>query len=206
VPEFRLTPAPVASTANLADRGSPADAAISITAVDYALATVMVRKNQAALLSERVRDIFGIELPLVVRRVAAGPVAFAWAGPGHWLAMAHGQDGAAFEARLRACLIGAASVSDQSDARVVVRVSGADARNALAKGLPIDLHPRAFGTGDTAVTMVSHMATHIWQIDAAPTFELAVAHSYVASFLHWLTAAAGLRAMSSDACAGTGGG
>jgi sarcosine oxidase gamma subunit len=40
------------------------------------------------------------------------------------------------------------------------------------------------------VTVVSHMATHIWQVDAIPTYELAVSRSYASSFSRWLLAAA----------------
>jgi len=104
--------------------------------------------------------------------------------------MAEGTDGAAFEARLRAALAGLASVSDQSDGRVVVRVGGPRARDTLAKGLPIDLHPRAFKPGDAAVSVVAHIAVHLWQIDPAPTYELAVPRSFAASFCDWLAAAA----------------
>ena len=38
--------------------------------------------------------------------------------------------------------LGVAAVSDQSDARLVLRVSGPRVRDVLAKGVPVDLHPR----------------------------------------------------------------
>ena len=188
MPDFKLTPRPVITASS--QTGGPDAAVMITTGVDYALATVMVRKYKRELLAGRVRGTFGLELPLTPRRIAAGATAFAWAGPGHWLAMAEGTDGAAFEARLRAALAGLASVSDQSDGRVVVRVGGPRARDTLAKGLPIDLHPRAFKPGDAAVSVVAHIAVHLWQIDPAPTYELAVPRSFAASFCDWLAAAA----------------
>jgi methylglutamate dehydrogenase subunit D len=193
VSDFRLVPHPAPAIMDLSGRdGQRNEPALSIAGgIDYALATVVARKNQMARLKDRVRAIFDLDLPLLPRRVSAGRVALAWAGAGHWLAMSQGIDGSTFETRLRASLDGTASVSDQSDARVVFRIAGASARKVLAKGLPIDLHPRTFGPGDTAVTMVSHMSTHIWQIDSVPTFELAVLRSYAASFLDWFTVAAG---------------
>jgi sarcosine oxidase subunit gamma len=81
-------------------------------------------------------------------------------------------------------------VSDQSDGRGVFRVSGRGAREALAKGVPIDLHPRAFTTGDAAVTLAAHIPIHVWQVDALPTYEIAVARSLATSFLDWLGPAA----------------
>jgi heterotetrameric sarcosine oxidase gamma subunit len=100
--------------------------------------------------------------------------------------MEAGMDGAAFEQRLRAALSPLASVSDQSDGRTVIRVRGPGARDTLAKGMPIDLHPRTFRPGDAAVTLVAHIGAHIWQVDEAPTYELIVSRSYAAAFLEWL--------------------
>ena len=153
---------------------------------DLALATVMARKGGHDELARRVREVFGFEFPTSPRRVAAGTIAFAWAGPGHWLASAEGISGHAFESRLRTALAGLASVSNQSDGRTVIRVGGPKARDALAKGVPIDLHPRAFAPGDAAVTTVAYMGVHLWQLDATPSYEFAVFRSFGAAFWQWL--------------------
>jgi heterotetrameric sarcosine oxidase gamma subunit len=79
-----------------------------------------------------------------------------------------------------------ASVSDQSDGRVVVRVSGPHARDMLAKGVMVDLHPRAFRPGDVAVTSVAYIGAHLWQLDDTQTYELAVYRSFGVSFWRWL--------------------
>jgi sarcosine oxidase subunit gamma len=63
-------------------------------------------------------------------------------------------------------------------------------REALAKGVAIDLHPRAFKTADAAATLVSHVAVQLWQVDDAPTYELAVARGFALSFWHWLATSA----------------
>ena len=83
-----------------------------------------------------------------------------------------------------------ASISDQSDGRVIIRVGGARAREALAKGVPVDLHPDAFRPGDAAVTTVAYIGVALWQVDDAPTYEFSVPRSYVTAFHEWLTAAA----------------
>jgi methylglutamate dehydrogenase subunit D len=155
-----------------------------------ALAAVIARRNRLDSLAGRVRDAFAIELPQVPRCVTAGSIGFAWAGAGQWLATADGEDGAAFERRLRATLGDLASVSDQSDGRTIIRIGGVRARDVLAKGVPIDLHPRAFRAGDTAVTTVAHVGVHLWQVDEAPTYELIVSRSFAAGFWEWLTEAA----------------
>ncbi len=150
------------------------------------LASLAARRGREAALRDAVRAAFGAELPEVPRRVQGREVAFIWAGPHSWLAASAGGD---LEAELRAGIGAEASVTDQSDARAVFRASGPDVRAALAKGLPIDLHPRAFRPGDTALSAAAHTNVHVWQLDAAPTYELAVFRGYARSFLDWLLAA-----------------
>lgn len=154
---------------------------------DLAMAMVIARRGQQDRLAERVRNTFGIDLPTTPCRAEAGPTAFVWSGPGQWLACAEGIEPQEFEARLRSELAGAASVSDQSDGRAVVRIAGPRARDMLAKGVMVDLHPRTFGPGDAALTTIAYISVHLWQIDETPTFELAFYRSFAGSFWRWLT-------------------
>ncbi len=155
-----------------------------------ALATVMARKGAGETLLHRAREHFGVDLPDTPRCVAGVDTAFAWCGPGQWLAMAEeGKDGA-FADRLARAFDGVASVADQSGGRVILRASGPKVRAALAKGVPLDLHPRAFRPGDAAVTVVAHIGVHLWQVDDAPTYDLAVFRSFAAALWHWLGEAA----------------
>jgi heterotetrameric sarcosine oxidase gamma subunit len=197
------TPRPRSAFADrLTAIGSPT-ASAGITLVprdDLALATVIARKGQASVLAERVQANFGITLPSGPRRVIAGKIAFIGSGPGQWLAVEEDSaDPQAFAVKLAAVLASGASISDQSDARTVIRLSGPNARQALAKGLPVDLHPRAFGPGDAALTQIALIGAHLWQIDDAPTYEIAVFRSLAGSFADWLIASGaeyGIAAMS----------
>ena len=83
-----------------------------------------------------------------------------------------GADSAGFAARVRARIGPFAAVSDQSDARLVLRVSGPRVRDVLAKGVPVDLHPKAFKPGDIACTVVGYINTQIDMLDEA-TYQLA---------------------------------
>ena len=87
-------------------------------------------------------------------------------------------------------LKGLASISDQSGGRTVLRLSGPSARDVLAKGLPIDLHPRSFAPGGAATSTISLMGVQLWQMDDAPTYDIALFRSVSASFWRWLTASA----------------
>ena len=94
------------------------------------------------------------------------------------------------ETRLAPVFAGLASVAEQSDGRTVLRIAGPKARDVLAKGLPIDLHPRVFRPGDTALTVAALIGVQIWQTNEAPTYELAVFRGFARSFWNFLTESA----------------
>jgi methylglutamate dehydrogenase subunit D len=151
-----------------------------------ALAAISVRKGQLNALTDRADETFGVKLTHRRERVAGASIAFVWAGPGQWIATAEGEDGATFERRLRAALGDLAAVSDQSDARAIIQIAGARARDVLAKGVPIDLHPSAFRARDAAITTVAHIGALFWQCDETPTYEFLVPRSFAESFWRWL--------------------
>ena len=76
-----------------------------------------------------------------------------------------------------------------SDARAVLCVAGPDSREVLARLLPLDLHPRAFGPGRAAASIVAHISVYLRQIDAVPTFQLACLRGYAGSLAHALASA-----------------
>ena len=159
----------------------------------FGLATVLARRGSSQALAQRVRERFGMDLPTEPKLSAASGLAFAGAGPSAWLAMAD-RGGNEFAARLRSDLHGVASVSDQSDGYVLIRLTGTRVRHALSKLVPIDLHPRAFKAGDVASTVASHIGVTLWRPadgpDAADVFEVAMFRSLARSFWHALADAA----------------
>ncbi len=154
------------------------------------MASFAAGKGKLQSVLAAVREAYGVELPRRPARVVGNGIAFVWAGPDLWLAIAHREHGRDLEVELETKLAGQASVVDQSDGRVVVRVSGPAAHEVLAKGVPIDLHVAAFGTNAAAITHASHIGIIMWQTDEAPTFEMAMFRSYADSLAHWLLEAA----------------
>jgi methylglutamate dehydrogenase subunit D len=155
-----------------------------------ALATVTARNGRRGALLDAARSTFDAELPASPRRAEGRDIAFIWSGPDQWLAYKHPAPTEGIEAFLAAPFAGLASVVDQSHGRTLLRVTGPHVRDALAKGVAVDLHPRAFKAGDVAATLVSHIPVHLWQIDDRPSYEFAVARSLAQSFWHWLEASA----------------
>ncbi len=157
------------------------------------IATILARKAQLNALTSRVRERFGVELPRGPYRVSAGDVAFAGVAPESWLVTSE-IDSHRFAASLKEGLDAVAAVADQSSGYAVLRLSGPNLREALAKMLPIDLHPRSFRTGDVAATLAAHVGATLWRLqdaaDGSPVFEVAVYRSYAASFWHSLASSA----------------
>lgn len=151
------------------------------------IASLAATKGKKDALAAAIRSTYGADLPQRPGRVESAGVAFVWAGPDQWLAIAErGQNNRDLDVELKAALAGSASVVDLSDGRVVLRISGDRARDVLVKGVPVDLHPRAFRPGDVAITHASHIGVILWQVDEKPTYELAMFRSYADSFAHWL--------------------
>ena len=148
------------------------------------LATVIAADGHEASLGRILTDRFGWSLPEIGAAHLVGEQGLIWSGPGQWLAIAETRAGLH---GLAQALHGGAAVTDQSDARAIVRVSGPDARRALSKGVAIDLHPRAFRAGQVAITAIAHVGAQIWQRDEAPSYDLAVARSFAGSVWTWLS-------------------
>jgi methylglutamate dehydrogenase subunit D len=157
---------------------------------EVGLATVTARKGRRAALVDAARSAFGVELPDLPRCIEGRDMAFIWSGPDQWLARRHPAPAAGMEAALAGPLAGLASIVDQSHGRTLLRATGPRVRDALAKGLAIDLHPREFKTGYAAVTAVAHIGVHFWQTDDRPTYDFAVPRGFALSFWHWLEASA----------------
>lgn len=100
-----------------------------------------------------------------------------WWGPGQWLLLGEmPQDFTGF------------SVTDQSDAWAVMRLSGADARDVLARLTPIDLRPDQFKRGHTARTLLFHMSASITRVKD-DAYDIMVFRSMAGTAVHDLETA-----------------
>ena len=88
----------------------------------------------------------------------------------------------------RRSFAGFASLSEQSDGRALIRISGPRARDLLAKFCSLDLHPAAFPVGSAAATSIDHTPVTLWRdedgADGAAVFNLLVFSSFAESLWH----------------------
>lgn len=144
------------------------------------LAQVSAFRGRDAELSEAVRSGFGIELPATPKAVSAGEAAFVWAGPGKWLAVSSAD--ADFEAL-------PAAVTDQSDGRTVLEISGPRARELLATLIQIDLDPNVFASGNAAVTHAASISVHLWRAGEGDVYRIACFRTFAATLWRWIVEA-----------------
>jgi len=119
---------------------------------------------------------------------AGGRIAI-WIAPRRLWLVAAAQDAGSL-AGLPDLVAGRAAVTDLSHARVVLRLSGPEARTTLAKLCRIDLHPKAFGPGRTAQTPLGQIPALIHCVDEAQTFDLYLPRSLARSATEMLIDAA----------------
>jgi heterotetrameric sarcosine oxidase gamma subunit len=148
------------------------------------IARIAARGGQAFKVAELLHAQFGIEPPRGPRCVSRGGLRIAGIAPGTWLASREHEDDA-FADSLRSVLGGHASLSDQSDAYVVLRLAGPKVRDTLAKLIPMDIHPRSFRPSDVAQTLCGQIGIVLWRLEdtaqGESTFELWAARSLAVS-------------------------
>jgi sarcosine oxidase subunit gamma len=114
-----------------------------------------------------------------------------WLGPDQWLLVCPADDSALFIRSLQEALADShCAITDVSDGRTAISLEGPSARAVLAKGCPLDLHPRAFPPGSCAQSLLgkADVLLHL-RADEPPagaTFDLYVGRSFAQYLWAWL--------------------
>lgn len=113
-----------------------------------------------------------------------------WLGPDEWLLKARDGESTAIADALRAALQGQHhAVVEVGDGNVTLLVQGPAAAELLARGCPLDLHPRVFTAGCVAQSHVAKAAATILCLEPGTRFELTVRSSFADYLARWLCAA-----------------
>ncbi|WP_369191171.1 sarcosine oxidase subunit gamma [Streptomyces sp. R08] len=157
------------------------------------LAQVNVRVDAKGAAADAVGLALGLSLPLEPNTVVrAGELTVLWLGPDEWLLVGAPDTQRDLEQRIRAAAGDEhVSVTDVSAQRTTLLVSGARARDLLAHGCPLDLHPRAFGPGRCAQTMLARAQVVVVARDEPGSgFWVLVRSSFAGYLTDWLLDAA----------------
>ncbi len=165
----------------------PADAGLTLSERPF-LAHLNLRGDPSdRVFLDAAEQALDAGLPLEPNTVAGGrDLDILWLGPDEWLVVAP-QERTSVEADLRNALDGQRhALTDVSGGQTVVRLSGSQARDVLAKSCTLDLHPRVFGPGRCAQTLIAKANVTIWQTDDAPSYDLIVRRSFADYLALWL--------------------
>ncbi|MEP9386880.1 sarcosine oxidase subunit gamma family protein [Mesorhizobium sp. KR9-304] len=168
-------------------KGSAAGLAMA-ELTDFELVQVMARRGMWSAADQACRDAYRRPAPAKPQAVEANGALLIWSGPDQFLVLSARGAGSALE-KARLAFAGMASLSEQSDGRSLIRVSGPQARDMLAKVCSLDLHPAVFPAGTAAATSIDHTSVNLWRgedsSDAA-VFYLLVFATFAESLWHTL--------------------
>ncbi len=135
-----------------------------------------------------VKGVLGFAPPAKATTAAGGtglPRAL-WLGPDEWLVVTDDDDAATVADLSEALARQHTQVVDLSDARDVIGLAGAGARDVLMKGCTLDVHRRAFRPGRCTRTLLAKAQVIVHQISEDPDYDLYV-HRSIAEYLWtWL--------------------
>ncbi|MBT7248131.1 MAG: hypothetical protein HN877_02810 [Rhodospirillaceae bacterium] len=141
-----------------------------------------------------VKKAVGVALPDGINRSSGKPLSIhiLALGPDEWLIVCPpGTEDSIFGKMTKAMKPLHAAVTMSSEARTVIQLAGTDARNGLAKGCPLDLHPRAFGPGQCAQSILGRADILIHQTgsnagSSDASYDLFVLRSFAEYVWTWL--------------------
>jgi sarcosine oxidase subunit gamma len=113
------------------------------------------------------KKITGQAFPVTGKIVADGDKTLCWMSPDEVLLLLPYDQVTDALAQLDAALAGQHYLAENvSDARALIHVEGAFAREVMAKLTPADLRPETFGQGDFRRSHLGQIAAAFWMVDA----------------------------------------
>ena len=153
------------------------------------LAQVNLRLDPKGAAADAVGLALGLSLPVEPNTVVrAGELTVLWLGPDEWLVVGPPDTQRDLEQRIRTAAGDEhVAVTDVSAQRTTLLVSGARARDLLAHGCALDLHPRAFGAGRCAQTMLARaQVVLVARDEPGAGFWVLVRSSFAGYLTDWL--------------------
>jgi sarcosine oxidase subunit gamma len=155
---------------------------------DFDLVLILAQRGKWAATAKAIKAHFGVAAPTAPKAVAGKETTIIWSGADQVMALSSRKDATPPLDRLNQAFEGIASLSDQSDGRALIRISGPDATKALAKISSLDFHDSIFPVGAAATTSIDHTTVNLWRssdgADGFPVFNLLVFSSFADSLWH----------------------
>jgi sarcosine oxidase subunit gamma len=155
-------------------------------------AMIDLRVDPAGAVAEDVGNHLGVGLPTTSSTwVETDDTRVIWLGPDEWLVTSPSRTPQELEAGLRDAVSGRGAVVDVSAQRTTLRLTGEQARDVLAAGCAIDLHPSVFRRGAAAQTLLALTAVVLLALDdTGNSYHILVRSSFANYLARWLLDAA----------------
>ena len=151
--------------------------------VGLAVVSIAIPLGDDAKVAKAVKSAFKAAMPSPIHSTLGKDGARLLSSAADQVLVVFDHDGPDANTVVHAKLKGVAYTTDQTDNWVALEISGQDARTALERICPIDLHNSAFAIDQSARTTMEHMGAFIIRT-ADDSFVLLCASSSAASFLH----------------------
>lgn len=182
MPDIALPVSPLAQVLNPGryGRALPEGPGVTLSTVHPCeIVSVIAAKGKTSTLAAVLKKDFGVALPGMGQCASARGLMVVGVQPDAWLAVQPG--GANLAGRLEDKAGKLAMVTSQSHGRTLMRIAGPRARDVLAKGTAVDLHPAAFKPGMAAATQIGHVGVTI-VCTGADSFDLITLSTFAAGF------------------------
>jgi sarcosine oxidase subunit gamma len=134
------------------------------------ISMIDVRLDPAGSAAADVGSYLGVDLPTSPSTwVETDRVQVIWLGPDEWLVTSSFHTAQELEAGLREAVSERGAVIDVSGQRTTLWLTGENARDVLAAGCAIDLHPRVFRSGAAAQTLLGLTSVVLLALDDTGT-------------------------------------
>jgi sarcosine oxidase, subunit gamma len=159
---------------------------------EHFVAMIDLRVDPSSAAAADVGRYLGVTLPTTPSTwVETDTVRVIWLGPDEWLVTSPSRTPQALESGLRDAVGGRGAVVDVSAQRTTLRLAGEHARDVLAAGCSIDLHPRVFRRGAAAQTLLGLTSVVLIALDDTGTsYHILVRASFAQYLASWLLDAA----------------
>lgn len=156
-----------------------------------AVGMVTIRGDFAAAgFKKALKAVTGMAVPAQRKVAFAGGRTLAWMSPDELILVCDYAESAAMVDALTEAMGDAHHMAvDVSDARAVFEVTGAGARELIAKGAPVDMSPDALGVGEIRRSRLGQVAAAVW-VEESGALRLVCFRSLGQYVFDWLKASA----------------
>lgn len=106
--------------------------------------------------------------------------------PGQWMLVASNGGDGSFGSDIAKKVAGLGYVSEQSQGRVCLRLSGERIAEFMERACRLDLHPSVAKRGYCAQTQMAQMGVLMHMVDDSPTYDLFVLSGFAMDFADWI--------------------